>query len=204
MAAYIASSARCSSSLVETRPAAGSVIAADRAMEGAARLAEWAGCDSTFVAGHSDKQGAQSTFKRTFGFVSMCAFVDHGEYGTGETLITQLRPGKASPWAKTDHIQVLDAALAQLPAAERAQVLVRADSGACSQAFLHHITDAGLEYSIGFPTHLWSGFSSCPLSMAGPLTGSVPRAPPGFMSTIPPGTCLADRALPAQQRQSVC
>ena len=30
-------------------------------------------------------------------------------------------------------------------------MLVRADTGACSKAFLHHITDAGLEYSIGFP-----------------------------------------------------
>ncbi len=87
----------------------------------------------------------------------MCAFVDnldgHGEHGTGETQLAQLRPGKASPWSKTDHIQTLDAALAQLPEAERAQVLVRADSGACSKAFLHHITDAGLEFSIGFPAH---------------------------------------------------
>src|SRR5262249_19232303 len=68
-------------------------------------------------------------------------------------LIAQLRPGKASPWAKADHIQVLDAAVAQLPPDEWAQVLVRADSGACSKAFLHHITDAGLQYSIGFPAH---------------------------------------------------
>jgi hypothetical protein len=109
--------------------------------------------DSTVVAAHSDKQGAEPTFKRTFGFVPMCAFVDHGEHGTGETLVAQLRPGKASPWAKTDHIQTLDAALVQLPEAERAQVLVRADSGACSKLFLHHITEAGLEYSIGFPAH---------------------------------------------------
>jgi hypothetical protein len=83
----------------------------------------------------------------------MCAFVDHGEHGTGEPLVVQLRPGTASPWAKTDHIAVLDAALAQLPQAERPQVLVRADSGACSKAFLYHIPNAGLEYSIGFPAH---------------------------------------------------
>ena len=30
-------------------------------------------------------------------------------------------------------------------------MLVRADTGAASKAFLHRITDAGLEYSIGFP-----------------------------------------------------
>ena len=39
----------------------------------------------------------------------------------------------------------------QLPEAERGQVLVRVDAGGCSKAFLHHITDLGLEYSIGFP-----------------------------------------------------
>jgi hypothetical protein len=109
--------------------------------------------DATIVAAHSDKQGAQPTFKRTFGFVPMCAFVDHGEHGTGETLLAQLRPGKASPWSKTDHIAALDAALAQLPETERPQVVVRADSAACSKLFLHHITDAGLQYSIGFPAH---------------------------------------------------
>jgi hypothetical protein len=32
-------------------------------------------------------------------------------------------------------------------------VLVRADTGAASKAFLHHVTDRGLEYSIGFGAH---------------------------------------------------
>ncbi|WP_460525541.1 transposase, partial [Flindersiella endophytica] len=35
----------------------------------------------------------------------------------------------------------------------RGQVLVRTDSGGCSKLFLHHITDQGLEYSIGFPAY---------------------------------------------------
>jgi len=109
--------------------------------------------DSTLVAAHSDKEQAQATFKRSFGFSPMCAFVDHGEHGTGEPLVLQLRPGKASPWDKADHITALDAAVAQLPERERGQVLVRTDSGGCSKAFLHHVTDAGLEYSIGFPAH---------------------------------------------------
>ena len=69
------------------------------------------------------------------------------------TLAIDLRPGKASPWNSADHIATLDAALAQLPEHERGQVLVRADTGACSKAFLHHITDLGLEYSIGFQAH---------------------------------------------------
>jgi hypothetical protein len=109
--------------------------------------------DSTLVAAHSEKEQAGATFKRTFGFSPMCVFVDHGEHGTGEPLVLQLRPGKASPWDKGDHIAALDLALAQLPEGERGQVLVRTDGGGCSKAFLHHITDAGLEYSIGFPAH---------------------------------------------------
>lgn len=106
--------------------------------------------DATLVTAHSDKEGAEPTYKRGFGFAPMCAFVDHGEHGTGEVLALDLRPGKASPWNSADHIAVLDAALAQLPEQERGQVLVRADTGACSKAFLHHIADGGLEYSIGF------------------------------------------------------
>jgi len=109
--------------------------------------------DSTLVTAHSEKEFAEPTYKRTFGFSPMCVFVDHGEYGTGEPLVLDLRPGKASPFSKDDHITALDLALPQLPAAERGQVLVRTDSGGCSKAFLHHITDAGLEYSIGFPAH---------------------------------------------------
>jgi DDE family transposase len=107
--------------------------------------------DSTLVASHSDKEGAEPTFKRTFGFAPMCAFVDHGGHGTGEALALDLRPGKASPHDSADHIKTLRAALLQLPEVDRGQVLVRADTGACSKAFLHHITEAGLEYSIGFP-----------------------------------------------------
>jgi hypothetical protein len=106
--------------------------------------------DATLVTAHSDKEGAEPTFKKGFGFAPMCTFVDHGEHGTGEPLAIDLRPGKASPWNSADHLTALDAALAQLPKHERAQVLVRADTGACSKVFLHHITDAGLEYSIGF------------------------------------------------------
>jgi Transposase DDE domain group 1 len=109
--------------------------------------------DATLVTAHSDKQGAEPTHKKTFGFAPMCAFVDHGEHGTGETLAVDLRPGKASPWNSADHVAILDAALAQLPGHERDQVLVRADTGAASKVFLHHITDAGLEYSIGFAAH---------------------------------------------------
>jgi len=109
--------------------------------------------DATLVAAHSEKENAEPTFKRGFGFAPMCAFVDHGEHGTGETLAVDLRPGRASPWNSGDHISILDAALAQLPEVERGQVLVRADTGASSKSFLRRITELGLEYSIGFAAH---------------------------------------------------
>ena len=147
-----------------------SSLPAIRAAHARARAAVWArrrplagraGCrdggqviidlDSTLVSAHSEKELAGPTFKKTFGFAPMCAFVDHGEHGTGEALALDLRPGSASPHAAADHITTLQAALAQLPEHERGQVLVRADTGACAKALLHHLTDLGLEYSIGFP-----------------------------------------------------
>ena len=120
--------------------------------------------DATLVTAHSDKEGAEPTFKRGYGFAPMCAFVDHGEHGTGESLAIDLRPGKASPWNSADHLVILDTALAQLPEHERGQVLVRADTGASSKAFLHRITDLGLEYSIGFAAHetIWAAVEAIP------------------------------------------
>lgn len=70
--------------------------------------------DATLVTAHSDKEGAEPTFKRGFGFGPMCTFGDHGEHGTGEALALDLRPGKASPWNSSDHLATLDAALVQI------------------------------------------------------------------------------------------
>jgi Transposase DDE domain group 1 len=106
--------------------------------------------DVTLVRAHSDKEGAEPTYKRGFGFAPMCAFVDHGEHGSGETLVVELRNGRASAFDTATHLSALDASLAQLPASERGQVLVRTDSAGASKAFLHRIADLGLEYSVGF------------------------------------------------------
>ncbi len=107
--------------------------------------------DATLVRAHSDKEGAQPTYKRGYGFAPMCAFVDHGEYGTGETLLVELRPGRASAFDIATHLDVVDQALGQLPERERGQVLIRTDSAGCSKAFLHRLTELGLHYSVGFP-----------------------------------------------------
>jgi hypothetical protein len=105
--------------------------------------------DATLVGAHSEKEGATPNFKRGFGFHPMLAFVDHGTGGTGEPLAARLRPGKANANDAQDQIEVLDAALAQLPEQVRSRVLVRGDTGAGVQAFVHHVHDLGLEFSVG-------------------------------------------------------
>ena len=47
--------------------------------------------DATLVTAHSEKENAAPTHKKGFGFSPMCAFVDHGEHGTGEVLALDLR-----------------------------------------------------------------------------------------------------------------
>jgi hypothetical protein len=105
--------------------------------------------DATLVDAHSEKQGAQPTFKRGFGFAPLLAFADHGLGGTGECLAGLLRPGKATANDAADHIAVLTDALAQLPFEQHRRVLVRGDSGAGTHTFLEHLHRLGLQYSVG-------------------------------------------------------
>ncbi len=107
--------------------------------------------DATILIAHSDKEDATPTYKRTFGHSPLLAYLDHGEGGTGEPLAVKLRPGRANANNAADNIAVLDDALAQLPAAERGRVLVRTDAAGGTHAFLHAVTELGLEYSVGFP-----------------------------------------------------
>ena len=106
--------------------------------------------DATLVTAHSEKELAAPTFKRGFGFHPLFAFVDHGEDGSGETVAGMLRTGSAGANCAADHIAVLTQALAQLPERERQNVVVRTDTGGGVKDFLHHITDLGLDYSVGF------------------------------------------------------
>ena len=72
--------------------------------------------DATIVLAHSEKEGATPTWKRTFGFHPLLAFLDHGPGGTGEPVAGLLRTGRATANNPADHISVLTDALAQLPA----------------------------------------------------------------------------------------
>ena len=115
--------------------------------------------DATLVTAHSEKEGATSTFKYGFGHHPLLAFVDHGEHGTGEPLAGLLREGRAGANDAADQITVLDAALAQLPEQERPRVLVRGDTGAGVKAFLAHVHQLGLGYSVGM-------YASVPIQQA--------------------------------------
>lgn len=103
--------------------------------------------DSTLVTAHSDKEDATPTWKRGFGFHPNLATLD----GTDEMLSGRLRPGNASASNITDNLEVLDAALGQLPTREAAEpILVRGDSAFASRAFVSGCRERGLRFSVGF------------------------------------------------------
>jgi Transposase DDE domain group 1 len=107
--------------------------------------------DGTLLDAHSDKEGAAGTYKGGFGFYPMVCFLDRGD-GTGEALAGVLRPGNAGSNTASDHIEVVDLALAQLPPAARQQpILVRADTGGATHAFTGHLRERGVQFSISLP-----------------------------------------------------
>src|SRR5215218_681029 len=76
--------------------------------------------DATLVLAHSDaKQGAAGTYQHSFGFHPLLAYLDRG-LAPGEPLAGLLRPGNAAAGATDDLIELVDLALAQLPAAAAA------------------------------------------------------------------------------------
>lgn len=111
--------------------------------------------DATLVGSHSEKEQAAPTYKRGFGFHPLCAFVDHGQVGTGEPLTVLLRPGNAGSNTAVDHIAVIKDALRQLPGYRPGskigrKVLVRTDAAGCTHAVMNWIAGQRLSYSVGF------------------------------------------------------
>ena len=103
--------------------------------------------DATLVTAHSEKEGTAGTFKGGFGYHPIVAYLDN----TNEALAAILRPGNSGSNTATDHIAVLDLALAQLPDAVRSDpILVRTDGAGSSHAWVGHLAAAGFGYSTGF------------------------------------------------------
>ena len=111
--------------------------------------------DSTLVEVHSEnKQRAAAHFKGGFGFHPMlCATSE------GEPLSIMLRPGNAAANSISDHVAVLDAAIAQLPPAAaaghrdgddaaqaRRRVQLRADAAGCSTQIARACRDRNVEF----------------------------------------------------------
>jgi hypothetical protein len=121
-----------------------------------ARAAAWAAgadpgfyvidIDATLVNSHSDKAGAAGNYKGGFGFHPLVAYLD----ATGEALAAKLRPGNAGSGHAGDHVEVLDAALAQLPVdPEAVEVIARADSAGCSHGFLDACHNRRVQFVVG-------------------------------------------------------
>lgn len=103
--------------------------------------------DATLAEVHSEKEQAAGHFKGGYGYHPLLVFCDN----TNEALAGLLRPGNAGSNTAADHIAVLDLALAQLPDAHRAKrILIRTDGAGFSHAFLDHLFEQDLEYSVGF------------------------------------------------------
>jgi hypothetical protein len=113
--------------------------------------------DATVIAAASAKEGAEPNFKG-FGFHPLTAWCSN----TGEALAVMPRVGSAGSFTATDHIAVADAALAQVPAPWRKDVLITVDGAGASHGLIEHLHGLNtaavhggrgrrLKYSIGWP-----------------------------------------------------
>jgi hypothetical protein len=115
--------------------------------------------DATITIAHSEKENAAKTWKKTFGMHPLLAFLDRPEVSGGEGLAGLLRAGNAGSNTASDHITVLDLALASLPQQARPQpddpdgprVVARSDSAGATHAFAQACRDSGVWFSFGFP-----------------------------------------------------
>src|SRR5207248_3170930 len=115
--------------------------------------------DATITIAHSEKQNAAATWKKTFGFHPLLAFLDRPEVAGGEALAGLLRPGNAGSNTAADHVTVLDMALKQLPEDARPRpgdpasppVLARSDSAGATHLFAAACRKRGVRFSFGFP-----------------------------------------------------
>jgi hypothetical protein len=153
---------------------------------------------ATLVTAHSEKEGAAVTFKKGFGYHPLGVWCEN----TQESLALLLRPGNAGSNTAADHIEVLTAAIAQVPTPHRRKLLIRADDAGASHELLEWITalDAkrgrSVHYSVGFaltdkvrdaiarvPKNAWAGGTK-----PWPPT---PRTPPAVRSrSSKPATAL--------------
>jgi len=103
--------------------------------------------DATLLGAASEKEGAAGNYKGGFGFHPLLCYLDE----TGEPLAGLLRPGNAGANTASDHFEVLQLALEQLPEADLdREILVRTDIGGRTHAFTRDCREAGIRFSVGY------------------------------------------------------
>jgi hypothetical protein len=114
--------------------------------------------DATITIAHSEKENSASTWKRTFGFHPLLAYLDRPDISGGEGLAGILRPGNAGANTTADHVRILAMALAALPEQARPKpgkrqspkLLIRTDSAGATYGFAAACRQAGCGFSFGF------------------------------------------------------
>jgi hypothetical protein len=109
--------------------------------------------DASLIECHSDKQGAAPTYKKhIYGLHPIVVTVAN----TGEILVIYLRKGNAGSNTADDHIKVLGAAVAQIPARYRKKIIFRCDGAGATKDLLAWIKAEAARcgydwrYSVGF------------------------------------------------------
>jgi hypothetical protein len=107
--------------------------------------------DGTLTIAHSAKENAEGTYKKSFGFHSLGCWIDN----TSELAVLLPRPGSAGANTVADLITVARAAIAQVPAGRRDDLLITSDGAGASHALLDWLTNLNtatrsVQYSIGF------------------------------------------------------
>jgi Transposase DDE domain group 1 len=92
--------------------------------------------DATIQVAHSDKEKAAGTFKGTYGHHPLTSWCDN----TQESLAVKLRPGNAGSNTAPDHIEVLNAAIAQIPPAHRRNLPITCDGAGSTLDLVRHIS----------------------------------------------------------------
>ena len=91
--------------------------------------------DATLVTAHSPKDGAAPTWKMGYGFHPLAGWCRN----TRECLDMLLRHGNAGSNTFTDHLEVLAAAIRQVPARFRRKILIRVDGAGASHDLIRHL-----------------------------------------------------------------
>jgi hypothetical protein len=114
--------------------------------------------DATITIAHSEKDNAAKTWKKTFGFHPLLAYLDRPDVSGGEGLAGILRPGNSGSNTTADHVAILGMALAALPEQARPRpgeadsptVLIRTDAAGATHGFAAACRQSGCGYSLGF------------------------------------------------------